>query len=189
MHNLLRLHYTTETAGSVNSIETAILLSPLNLKFQLEELFKTEGEICIYKPDFYKQDKNKPLIVNLVFYFNLFQLPFFPLALISDNPDTVNIIVTDMLQLAYQAKQGKIASIHKLSTIRRLDTMTNLLNKKQTLNKQDTLTSLNDSLMSTTMNQGVDYTELIDGIIFESREKYQQKYYSKLNNKKRYHKH
>ena len=135
------MHYTDKSL-KLNEVKYVNFYSPIYLKQSLENLFKEQGDFIIYKPDFYKNEKCQDLLVNLLFYFNLLQLPYSPLILFTHNNDFLNETANNMKMVFTQAKEGKRTSIYRISTIERIDTCNyNNMMKNQTMNKQDTLMS------------------------------------------------
>ena len=156
-----RLHYTNTACIIEHSVKSIPLLSPHNLIQSLENLFKEQGEILVYKPEFQTNPKYQTILINLIFYFNLFQLPYFALTLLNSNEDILNEVMFDMQKVINQSKEGKSTSIFKISTIKRLET---IYTKKPTynahacpFNKHETLVnkqfSRDDTLMSKQFNR------------------------------------
>ncbi len=138
---LYRLYYIRENTSKLNNIKSVNLFSPHHLILRIDEIFAEEGELFIFKPTFHKCEKYEDVLINLIFYFNLLQLPCFPMTLITNNEFLLKEIVNDMDEFCSLGHDGKLQSLHKLSTIRRLDTIHSFMTKKQTLNKADTLMS------------------------------------------------
>ena len=131
-----------------NTVKSVNLLSPHNLIDSLEKLFEEYGEIIIYKPDFHNNEKFECLLINMVYYFNLYQLPFFTLTILNNNETILNNIVNDIKDVFLVSKDEKASSsIYKISTLKNLEKMDTLYSKKQTLNSKQTLNKM-DTLMS-----------------------------------------
>jgi len=154
-------------------IDSVKLLSPVVLLKEVDNLIKNHGEKYFFSSDYYIHKDHRQIFWNIAYYFEILNLPTFPLYIQKDE-DELNILIEQL-----EAIRTTVSNKYTLGSSNNLNSLRNSSNTPCEINSRKQSTASNDasSVYSGTYKSNTtlflnysEYYKIIQGKILEKIE-------------------